>query len=219
MVDIIREFADKSIIISTCKAEDLDRIDVRCEVKKYEAGKKCHKLLPECTTVIIVGQVINSGDDVMRKGLGALLGDDFPSYRGSSKVASAITQKLQSMGFSARKTVGISIKNACVLSGIGVYGKNALIINPQHGTYIRYAAVLTNWIPDVYGQPLQNFTPCQNCDKCLPVCPGHCLEPYKVDGLKCMCTYVEKGQKPLQTLPMCSICQDVCPWNDQSISE
>ncbi len=203
-------------VIATCRAEDLDRIDVKCRVKKYEAGKKCAHLLPGAKTVYVVGNPETNETDVCKKGI---IADDFPSYKASREKAKEIAVELKEQGYKAKVTVGISIKNACVLSGVGVYGKNALIINPKYGTRLRFACVLTDYVPEEYGEPLKDFSPCGDCKLCILSCPGNCLEPYKVDGPKCNCTYIEKGQKVLQTLPMCSKCQDVCPWNNSDMRE
>lgn len=201
-----------TFVIKTCRSEDLDRIEVNCPVKKYAAGKKCTEILPEAHTVYVIGTPVTKEIDVRKKGI---LGDDFPCYKMSREKANEIANDLKSRGYKAKVTVGISIKNACVLSGVGVFGKNALIINPEYGTYLRFACVVTDFAPPEYDKSLKGFNPCENCDACIKACPGECLEPYKVDGLKCMCTYIEKGQKILETLPMCSKCQDVCPWNQK----
>jgi len=197
-------------IIRTCKASDLDLIDINCPVKKYEAGKKCSSILKEARTVFVIGAPVTPEMDVVKKGI---LGDDFPSYKLARDKAKELAAELKQQGFQAKVTVGISIKNACVLSGIGVFGKNSLIINPTYGTYLRFACVLTDYIPEQYDSPLTDYNPCGDCDLCLQSCPSQCLTPYQVDGLKCLCTYVEKGQKPLSTLPMCDLCQSICPHN------
>jgi epoxyqueuosine reductase QueG len=209
MFDLYR-FEETNFIIKTCRATDLDVIDVQCAVKKYKAGQKCKNLLKNSKTVIVIGYVITKDMDVVKKGI---LADDFLCYKASREKANDISAELKKNGFNALVTVGISIKNACVLSGIGVYGKNALIINPEYGTMLRYCSVLTDWEPYEYNKPLNNFQPCENCDECIKACKANCLSPYVVDGLKCMCTYIEKGMKLLQTYPMCSDCQDVCKYN------
>ena len=206
-------YKEEGFIFGLCRAADLDKIDIKCKVDKFKAGEKCISVLPEAKTVIIVGNIIKSGDDVCRKGINGILADDFPSYKEARIKAKAIADDLIKLGYKAKTTVSISIKNACVLSGIGVYGKNALIINPTYGTYIRFSCVVTNYVPNSYGEKLKDFNPCNGCDEYIKACPGSCLEEYVVDGLKCMCTYIEKGQKVLQTLPMCCVCQDVCKYN------
>lgn len=206
----LQSYENESFIIKTCKASDLDKIDVKCAVKKYQAGQKCSSILKKAKTVIVIGNLITKEMDVVKKGI---LADDFPCYKASREKANNISDALKKHGFSAAVTVGVSIKNACVLSGIGVYGKNALIINPEHGTMLRYCVVLTDWEPDSYGEPLKDFNPCEDCDECIKACKAGCLNPYVVDGLKCMCTYIEKGMKLSQTYPMCSDCQDVCKYN------
>ena len=204
------QFKENNFVIKMCKAEDLDRIDVNCVVKKYQAGQKCKDILRNAQTVIVIGSVITKEMDMVKKGI---LADDFPCYKASRVKANEISKTLKHHGFSATVTTAVSIKNACVLAGIGVYGKNALIINPEYGTMLRYCVVLTDWKPNAYDEPLSNFNPCSGCEECIKACKSGCLVPYAVDGLKCCCTYIEKGMKLLQTYPMCSDCQDVCKYN------
>ena len=200
----------QTYVFGVCKAEELDKIEVNCKVKKYEAGKKSKNILKSAKSVIVVGNLITKEIDVCKKGI---LGDDFPSYSNAKLKATEIADKLKRKGFSAKVNVGISIKNACMLSGIGVFGKNSLIIHPEYGTMLRFAAVITDWIPEEYGKPLEDFSPCKDCDACIKACKHSCLMPYVIDGPKCFCKYIEKGQKLSLTIPMCSDCQDVCPCN------
>ena len=208
----LQQFKEQNFIIKTCKVVDLDAINIKCAVKKYQAGQKCTSILKKSKTVIVIGNAITKEMDIVKKGI---LADDFPCYKASRIKANNITKALKKNGFAAVTTVGVSIKNACVLSGIGVYGKNALIINPEHGTMLRFCVVLTDWEPTSYDKPLHNFNPCDGCDECIKACKNKCLIPYIVDGLKCMCTYIEKDMKLSQTYPMCSDCQDVCKYNRQ----
>lgn len=203
-------FNSESFLIRTCRSNDLDDIDIKCSVETYEAGKKCKDILPNAKTVIIIGNVISKEQDTVKRGI---LGDDFPCYKASREKAKEIAKALHNAGYNAKVTVGISIKNACVLSGMGVYGKSSLIINPDHGTLIRYCCIVTDWVPDEYSKPLNNFNPCNNCNNCITSCPTKCLSDYSINGLKCECTYIKKGMKLLKEYPMCSICQDVCEWN------
>lgn len=204
------DWTEDNFIFGVCRAKDLGKIKVRCAVKKYEAGRNPKSILPSAQTIVLVGNVITKEMDVCKKGI---LGDDFPSYKEARKRANEIKKVLHKNGYQAKTTVGISIKNACVLCGLGVYGKNALIVHPGFGTKVRYAAVVTNWVPEEYDTPLENFAPCESCDACIKACKHNCLTPYVVDGPKCACVYIEKGQKLDQELPMCSDCQDVCPYN------
>lgn len=66
---------------------------------------------------------------------------------------------------------GIFLKDAAVLAGLGVIGKNNLLITPQYGPRVRLRALLLNRILHRTG-PLDDFAPCDGCDNlCLTACP------------------------------------------------
>ena len=54
-------------------------------------------------------------------------------------------------------------------AGLGWYGRNNLIVSPQHGTRVRYVTVFT-YIPLPTGKPLAQD--CGECRACISVCPA-----------------------------------------------
>jgi len=56
-------------------------------------------------------------------------------------------------------------------SGLGVYGRSGVIINPVLGNRIQIGSVLTDAVlePDPV---LENYNPCENCYACVKSCPG-----------------------------------------------
>lgn len=69
----------------------------------------------------------------------------------------------------------LSLKHAAVAAGLGVWGRNRLVINPKWGPRVRYAAVLTDAAlsPD---SPLEEDL-CNDCDLCIAVCPAGAVSP------------------------------------------
>ncbi len=66
---------------------------------------------------------------------------------------------------------GIFLKDAAVLAGLGVMGKNNLLITPQYGPRVRLRALLLN-LPLQCTGPLDGFAPCDGCDgPCMQACP------------------------------------------------
>jgi epoxyqueuosine reductase QueG len=126
------------------------------------------------------------------------------------------------------------------LAGFGNYGKNALIITPKYGPWIRLGAIITD-AEFVYDEPFDNDL-CGDCEKCIKACPTGALTPYKVDHTRCLVNpsgddwarlisgelkYSEKHGKisnidtifdlhsPRLTensILMCTTCQKACPY-------
>ena len=72
---------------------------------------------------------------------------------------------------------GLFLKDAAVLSGIGIIGKNNLLLNPEWGPRIRLRSILLEgrWQPRA---PLEGFNPCESCgDICQKACPQNAF-PY-----------------------------------------
>jgi epoxyqueuosine reductase QueG len=78
-------------------------------------------------------------------------------------------------------------RNAAVAAGLGVRGRNNLLITPEFGPRHRMASVITTAAlePD----PALKESPCRKCEKCVKVCPvsafvnGTAERP--VDVMKC----------------------------------
>ena len=66
---------------------------------------------------------------------------------------------------------GIFLKDAAVLAGLGVMGRNNLLITPEYGPHVRLRGLLVN-LPLPGTGPLEGFDPCKGCDApCLAACP------------------------------------------------
>ena len=66
---------------------------------------------------------------------------------------------------------GIFLKDAAVMSGIGIIGRNNLLLHPEWGPRVRLRSLLLegDWQPT---QPLQGFAPCDGCAVyCQEACP------------------------------------------------
>lgn len=82
----------------------------------------------------------------------------------------------------------LSLKHVAIGAGLGVMGRNRLVITPQWGPRVRFGAVVTD--AALEGDPLCQEPLCTNCDLCLEACPAKAIaaegEEGKVDIVKCL---------------------------------
>jgi epoxyqueuosine reductase len=110
-------------------------------------------------------------------------------------------------------------------AGLGWIGKNGNLIHPRRGSWMLIGHLLsTADLPgDAPSEPL-----CGRCSLCLEACPtGAISEPFVVDANRCLAYHTIENRD--DTLPTamaaamgpwvagCDICQDVCPWNQQTL--
>jgi epoxyqueuosine reductase len=109
-------------------------------------------------------------------------------------------------------------------SGLGWIGKNANLINKKQGSFFFIAELIIDLELDADG-PVADH--CGTCRACIDACPTDAIvEPYVVDGSKCISYFTIELKKELPTewiskmddwLFGCDVCQDVCPWNRFSV--
>ena len=105
-------------------------------------------------------------------------------------------------------------------SGLGWIGKNSNLLTKQVGSFYFIAELIVD-LDLEYDTPVTDH--CGSCTACIDACPTQAIvEPYKVDGSKCISYFTIELKEDLPT-PLkgnfedwmfgCDICQDVCPWN------
>lgn len=105
-------------------------------------------------------------------------------------------------------------------AGLGWVGKHTLLLSKQKGSFFFVAELIVD-LDLEYDTPVTDH--CGSCTACIDACPtGAIVEPYKVDGSKCISyfTIELKDQLPNDMKGKfddwafgCDTCQDVCPWN------
>jgi epoxyqueuosine reductase len=108
---------------------------------------------------------------------------------------------------------------AAVLSGIGFFGKNQLIINPILGSYLFLGIVFVDLeISEEIILPI--IDDCGSCHACIDACPTKALSNNGYDFNKCISHYNQSKKilnseeiKANYCLFGCDICQLVCPKN------
>lgn len=106
------------------------------------------------------------------------------------------------------------------LAGLGIQGKNGLVIVPPYGSWVFLGTILTTL-------PLQSAPEpapaCIGCDACVRACPGGALRSAPFDESLCLSALTQKKgtlnaqeEALLKAHPLiwgCDICQQVCPYN------
>jgi epoxyqueuosine reductase len=106
----------------------------------------------------------------------------------------------------------LSLKHAAYLAGLGIIGRNTLLVNRNFGNLIRLGAIITN--AEWEGDPLQDFIFCNDtCNLCITGCPGAAIENISICQSKCRPesnTVTEKGY----SLYTCNYCRKICPYRN-----
>lgn len=109
---------------------------------------------------------------------------------------------------------------AAVCAGLGVKGKNGLLINKKYGSFCFIGEIITDMFLEPTGKLCDS---CLNCGKCVEACPGKAITDGCVDRIKCFSDITQRKNTLPEELKEfieengcvwgCDICQDVCPMN------
>ncbi|MGD2246798.1 MAG: 4Fe-4S binding protein [Candidatus Methanofastidiosia archaeon] len=87
--------------------------------------------------------------------------------------------------FSTRKDF-VPHRELAEKAGLGVIGKNFLLITPEYGPRIQLTTVLTT-MPILPDPPLYDYHPCKTCSVCVRECPTNALKEYFDEELCIKC--------------------------------
>jgi epoxyqueuosine reductase len=105
----------------------------------------------------------------------------------------------------------LSLKHAGVLAGLGVLGKNTLLMNERFGNMMWLGAILASI--DLEPDPVASYEVCDSeCTLCMDSCPQQALDGITIDQKLCRersISYNYGGG----TVLSCNICRKVCPYH------
>jgi epoxyqueuosine reductase len=114
-----------------------------------------------------------------------------------------------------------------VRAGLGIIGKNRMLVNPRFGPQIFLGEILTNLELACPGNPLAG-NHCDSCDKCVSACPTGALKPDgSFNATKCISylTIESKTEIPAELAPKignhlfgCCDCILACPHQQKAPS-
>lgn len=220
-------------IASVAGVDSLPRVRIGPTMKflcetKLNYTKKPSEAMSDAKSVVVFG--ILSTDDSCELGVRLEEGGyDWPGYYPLNWIRRDAARLLEEEGYRVvypyESSAPESHKRVFRLAGIGAFGKNALIISPKYGPWLRFSYFLTNaeLEPD---KPFEEDL-CKNCIRCVKACPVGALKPYVVDPERCLVAVhcrppIPKRLRPVldhyepQLTPathvMCTRCQIVCPY-------
>ena len=115
----------------------------------------------------------------------------------------------------------IDERSAALKAGLGILGKNGLIINEKYGSYVFLADVISDIPSEFIGtsEPI-GISFCSGCGACLEACPTGILIG---EGKTCLSEITQrKGELTAEEIDLmlkcntvwgCDVCQSVCPYN------
>lgn len=161
-----------------------------------------------------------SGGDLLRGAIGNFYLNENMMNKAMA-YSSQVREFMASKGFKAESPfAGFSQKIKALEAGIGIRGKNSLVINKTLGSWMSLSTMVTD-APLEPDQPMKGD--CGTCTRCMEACPTGALStPYRVQVDKCIVYYLchsktdipeDVREKIGVRTANCTICSDVCPYN------
>lgn len=107
----------------------------------------------------------------------------------------------------------INLKREAIRTGLGKRGKSTVVLHPQYGPRLRFAAVRTDAplkLATGSALPDEENPLCNQCSICIDACPVNALEPYRMpEPSLCLSNSSPVGEDGRSIL--CDICLHLCP--------
>ena len=147
------------------------------------------------------------------------------SLRGRAERVVAAARRRLGGGLRARVCVDstpLAERSVAAAAGLGWIGKNGCLIDPERGSWLLLAEVVTD-LDLPADAPIAER--CGTCVRCLAACPTDAfVSPGVLDASRCLAywTIEHRGALPDAVKEAlgdrvfgCDVCQEVCPWNGE----
>jgi len=184
------------------------------------------EILPGAQSIIVAGFYIRNAVNILPSVPGKPRGIFTPFgtkvyTKMSAYCRKVISKFLRENGYKSVSSGKIPAKLAAVRSGLGKYGKNAVILTRELGSYVMFECLVSD-APLDYENVSALTTDCGDCKVCLEVCPAQAIyEPFKLDRARCITNWlwgtlipVELREKQENRLFGCAECLKACPGNE-----
>lgn len=104
----------------------------------------------------------------------------------------------------------LSLKHSAVAAGLGIIGKNTLLINKQFGNRLLLGAVITKM--ELASDPVASELCPEGCRKCLNSCPQSALDGITINQKKCR-EIAYSSTPGGGGVIACNTCRKVCPFS------
>ena len=187
------------------------------------AVEKATALCPNPRTVLVAAFPYYAGDRPGNLSLYARGRDYHQVVTGKMNTVCDILRKkyLNGAFLPAADNSPLPERQAAWRCGIGLRGKNGLVILPPYGSYVFLGTILTDVALDL--EPRTASLDCVGCGKCLAACPGGALGEDGVNLSRCLSGLTQKkgeltGEEEalVKAHPLiwgCDCCQQACPYN------
>lgn len=117
-------------------------------------------------------------------------------------------------------TAPILEREHAMRAGLGLVGKNTLLIEPGHGSWLLLGAVVSTLRLEPTPSRHVGEDPCGACTRCIDACPTGAITPFSVDASRCIAytTIEHRSGIPPEIAAStgdwifgCDVCQEVCP--------
>ena len=108
----------------------------------------------------------------------------------------------------------INLKEEAIRAGLGKRGKSTVVLHPQYGHRLRFAAMKTDALLELTMNPVlaEEKSPfCSSCSICIDVCPNKALQPYRMTDASLCLSNTSVMSEEHGRLVLCDKCLKLCP--------